>query len=68
MQYLLIKNRHKIYGQSRSESGLGKIMDPDPEPVCPKRLNPDPVNIRPDPNPDVYFVCITEIRPVLDQL
>ena len=27
--------------------------DPDPDPVCPKRLDPDPdpVNIRPDPQP-----------------
>ena len=23
--------------------------DPDPDPICPKRLDPDPVNIRPDP-------------------
>ena len=26
-------------------------MDPDPDPVCPERLYPDPVNIRPDPQP-----------------
>ena len=42
---------------------LEKIMDPDPDPVCPerldldpdpvcpKRLDPDPVNIRLDPKP-----------------
>ena len=23
----------------------------DPDPVCPERLDPDPVNIRPDPKP-----------------
>ena len=28
---------------------LGKCMDPDP--VCPERLDPDPVNIRPDTKP-----------------
>ena len=32
-----------------SGSGLEKIMDPFP--VCPERLDPDPVNIRPDPKP-----------------
>ena len=30
-------------------SGFEKIMDPDP--VCPYRVDPDPVNIRPDPKP-----------------
>ena len=25
--------------------------DPDPDPVCPERLDPDRVNIRPDPKP-----------------
>ena len=34
---------------SGSGSGLKKFMDPDP--VCPERLDPDPVNIRPDPQP-----------------
>ena len=32
-----------------SGSGLEKIMDPFP--VCPERLDPDPVNIRQDPKP-----------------
>ena len=32
-----------------SVSGLGKNIDPDP--VCPERFDPDPVNIRPDPKP-----------------
>ena len=32
-----------------SGSGPEKIMDPDP--ICPERLDPDPVNIRPDPQP-----------------
>ena len=29
------------------------IRNPDPDPVCPERLDPDldPVNIRPDPKP-----------------
>ena len=36
---------------SGSGSGLEKIMDPNPDPVCPERLDPDPVNIRPDPKP-----------------
>ena len=35
-------------------------MDPDPDPVCPERLDPDldpdPVNIRPDPQP-CSIVC-----------
>ena len=30
-------------------SDLKEFMDPDP--VCPERLDPDPVNIRPDPQP-----------------
>ena len=30
-------------------SGLQKFMDPNP--VCPERSDPDPVNIRPDPKP-----------------
>ena len=34
---------------SESVFGLEKFMNPDP--VCPKRLDPDPVNIRPDPKP-----------------
>ena len=38
---------------------LKKCMDPDPDPdpVCPERLDPDPVNIRPDPQPwiDVWI-------------
>ena len=34
---------------SGSGSGLKKFMDPDP--VCPERLDPDPVNIRPEPQP-----------------
>ena len=40
---------------SGSGSGLDKIMDPDPDPVCPERLGPDPVCIErldPDPVPD----------------
>ena len=32
-----------------SVSGLENNMDPDP--VCPERFDPDPVNIRPDPKP-----------------
>ena len=38
-------------GREVTESGLEKIMDPDP--VCPERLDPDldPVNNRPDPKP-----------------
>ena len=32
-------------------SGQEKIMDPDP--VCPKRLDSDLVNIRPDPKPSM---------------
>ena len=39
-----------------SGSGLQKFMDPDPEPVCPERLDPDPVNIRPDPNPCWWLI------------
>ena len=35
--------------ESGSGSGLEKIMDPDP--VCPERLDPDRVNIRPNPIP-----------------
>ena len=38
--------------ESRPGSGIRirskKNMDLDPNPVCPERLNPDPVNIRPD--------------------
>ena len=33
----------------KAESGLEKFMDPDPNPVYPEMLNPDSVNIRPDP-------------------
>ena len=46
---------------SGSVSGLEKIIDPDPvsperldpDSACPERLyqDPDPVNIRPDPDP-----------------
>ena len=40
---------------SGSGSGLKKFMVPDPDPVCPERLDsdsdPDLVNIRPDPQP-----------------
>ena len=38
---------------SMIQSGLEKIMDPDPDQVCPESLdpNPHPVNIRPDPKP-----------------
>ena len=32
-------------------SGFQISLDPDPDPVCPERLDPDPVNIRPDPKP-----------------
>ena len=32
-----------------SGSGKEKFMDPDP--VCPERLDLDPVDIRPDPKP-----------------
>ena len=39
-------NGWKIF-KTGSGSGLKKFMDPDP--VCPERLDPDPVNIRPDP-------------------
>ena len=59
-QQFLIKNHHykhrwKIFKISGSGSGLEKIMDPNPDPVCHKRLDPDlvcperldPVNIRP---------------------
>ena len=36
-------------------SGLEKIIDPDP--VCSERLDPDPVNIRPDSKPwPVHFL------------
>ena len=40
------KRTHQSFG---SESGLKKIIDPDP--VCLERLDPDPVNIRTDPKP-----------------
>ena len=50
MQQFLIKTHYKIDGEvSGSGSGLKKFMDPDS--VCPERLDPDPVNIRPDPQP-----------------
>ena len=39
----IIKYHHKIDGKfSRQRC---------PDPVCSERLDPDPVNIRPDPNP-----------------
>ena len=53
---ILIENRHKINGKFHDRgvwilglvfgSGLKKNMELDPNPVCPERLNPDPVNIR----------------------
>ena len=42
---------HKIDGKFSRQ----RCLDPDPDPVCPERLDPDPdpdpVNIRPDPKP-----------------
>ena len=57
------KTHRKIDGKcselsgSVSGSGLKKFNDPDP--VCPERLDPDPVNIRPDPQPCcwLWFCC-----------
>ena len=48
-QQFLIKNHHKIDGKFSRQ----RCLDPDPDPVCPERLDPDPdlVNIRPDPQP-----------------
>ena len=50
-QQFLIKNLHKIDGKFSRQ----RCLDPDPDPVCPERLDPDtgpdPVNIRPDPQP-----------------
>ena len=46
-QQFLIKNHHKIYEQFL-DRGLW-IRDPHPDPVCPERLDPDQVYIRPDP-------------------
>ena len=37
--------------ENLSGFNLEKIMDPDPDPVCPERLDLDPVDIRPDPKP-----------------
>ena len=38
-----------FFPESVSKSDLERIMDT--VQVCPERLDPDPVNIRPDPNP-----------------
>ena len=54
-QQFLIKNHHKIDDKFSRQ----RFLDPDPvcpkrlDPVCPERLDPypDPVNIRPDPQP-----------------
>ena len=35
-------------------TGIRRVSDPDP--VCPARLDPDPVIIRPDPKPWVYEI------------
>ena len=59
-QQFLIKNDHIIdekFSRPRcldpdTEFDLQKFMDPDL--VCPEMLDPDPVNIRPDPKPWVY--------------
>ena len=42
-----------------SESGfqIFERLDLDSDPICPERLDPDPVNIRPDPKP-----CTAEIK------
>ena len=37
-------------------SGIEKIMDHDPDPNCPERFDPDPVNIRPEPKPCLYYM------------
>ena len=44
-----IRIRFSNLSCSGSESGFQISLDPDP--VCYKRLDPDPVNIRPDPEP-----------------
>ena len=33
----------------------------DPDPVCPERLDPDPVNIRPDPQPCLQALYLKRI-------
>ena len=44
-------------GKPRILMAASRVADPDPvflydpDPVCPERLDPDPVNIRPDPQP-----------------
>ena len=54
---MLIRTHHKIDGKF---SRLG-YLDPDldPDPVCPERLDLDPVNIRPDPIPQTKLFATT---------
>ena len=41
-----------------SESDLEKYMDPDPNPICPERLDPDPVLQDRIRNPGKNYLCI----------
>ena len=56
MQQILIKNHHKMDGKF-SRQRLDSESDPDP--VCPERSDPDPVNIRPDPRPCLIVIDLT---------
>ena len=49
-----IKN-HKIDGKFSRQ----RCLDPDPDPVCPERLDPDRFNIRPDPQPWLLGIIFT---------
>ena len=66
-----IENRHKSFmtKESRfwirfffpiSRSGSGQAKTTNPERVCPERLDPYPVNFRPDPKPwpEARICCI----------
>ena len=44
-QVFLIKNHNKIDGKFSRQ----RCLDPDPDPVCPESLDPNPVNVRPNP-------------------
>ena len=62
-QQFLIENHQKINGHFHNRVvwirdplfwiwiDLEKITEPDSDLVCTARLDPDPVNIRPDPKP-----------------